>query len=84
MKKMGGLRANGLCRRMYRESKNRIEGWGMTASERQRFIEALDSAGMRLNMVIDGVDDTPPSELLAMLRDAESKIQRARKVIDRR
>lgn len=56
----------------------------MTASERQRFIEALDSAGMKLNMVIDGVDDTPPSELLTMLRDAESKIQRARKVIDRR
>nr|DAN26648.1 MAG TPA: hypothetical protein [Caudoviricetes sp.] len=50
----------------------------MTASERQRFIEALDSAGMKLNMVIDGVDDMPPSELLAMLRDAESKIQRAR------
>ena len=56
----------------------------MTANERQRFIEALDSAGMKLNMVIDGVDDTPPSELLAMLRGAESKIQRARKVIDRR
>ena len=56
----------------------------MTASERQRFIETLDSAGMKLNMVIDGVDDTSPSELLAMLRDAESKIQRARKVIDRR
>ena len=56
----------------------------MTEGERKRFIEALDSADMKLNMVIDGVDDTSPSELLAMLRDAESKIQRARKVIDRR
>ena len=55
----------------------------MTANERQRVIEAIYSAGMKLNMVIDSVDDTPP-ELLAMLRDAESRIQRARKVIDRR
>ena len=55
----------------------------MTANERQRFIEALDSAGMKLNMVIDSVDDTSPSELLLMLRDAESKIQRARKIIGR-
>lgn len=55
----------------------------MTEGERKRFIEALDSAGMKLNMVIDGVDDTPPSELLTMLRDAESKIQRARKIIGR-
>ena len=55
----------------------------MTTNERQRFIETLDSAGMKLNMVIDGVDDTSPSELLAMLRDAESKIQRARKIIGR-
>ena len=56
----------------------------MTANERQRFIETLDAAQMQLEAAMCGVDDTPPSELLAMLRDAESKIQRARKVIDRR
>ena len=55
----------------------------MTASERQRFIETLDAAQMQLEAVMRGVDDTPPSELLAMLRDAESKIQRARKIIGR-
>ena len=55
----------------------------MTASERQRFIETLDAAQMQLEAAMRGVDDTPPSELLTMLRDAESKIQRARKIIGR-
>ena len=55
----------------------------MTASERQRFIETLDAAQMQLEAVMRGMDDTPPPELLAMLRDAESKIQRARKIIGR-
>lgn len=56
----------------------------MTEGERKRFIEVLDAAQMQLEAAMRGVDDTPSSELLTMLRDAESKIQRARKVIDRR
>ena len=55
----------------------------MTANERQCFIETLDAAQMQLEAAMRGVDDTPPSELLTMLRDAESKIQRARKIIGR-
>lgn len=56
----------------------------MTVNERKHFIETLDAAQMQLEAAMRGVDDTPSSELPAMLRDAESKIQRARKVIDRR